>query len=109
MMKKMGRREPQEDTGGEQTLGSDGPPRGVLATLLLSRDFFLFLPQRGCITKVPEKSGCERGIRWGEGVLTWVSDAHSDTGQGGRGPQRDRLPDGHAATLADPTVHRKSL
>ena len=55
----------EKDGGGEsrrRTLGSDGPQRGVLATFLLSQDLFLFLPQRGCITKVLEKSQCEKGI-----------------------------------------------
>lgn len=52
--------------GGEQSLGSDGPQRGALVTFLLSRDFFLFLPQRSCITMVLEKSSVRKGsTEWG--------------------------------------------
>ena len=52
---------------GEQTLGSDGPQRGVLATFLLSQDFFLFLPQRSCITMVLEKSSVRKESTEGGG------------------------------------------
>lgn len=52
---------------GEQSLGSDGPQRGALATFLLSQDFFLFLPQRSCITMVLEKSSVRKESTEGGG------------------------------------------
>lgn len=107
-MKKMGRREPQEDTGGEQTLGSDGPQRGVLVHFCFL-ETSSFSHSMAALPRFQRNLGVrEESAGGGRAELTWVSDAHSETGQEGRGPQRDRLPDGHAGTLADPTVHRKS-